>query len=186
MKKLIFVLTFISFLFSGCSFISGIFCKKPDVLIKKEFTCESIAVLTFARTGSFISSEIGKLTADKLSDELFLSGRYGIIDRSKVNIAQAELEISNTDVLSYDKIQQLGLKLKANYIILGRVYSNPKSEYFELDSNKEIGISFRIISVLNTDVVGIINYTKETNRNISNEINSMIKNIVISMKAQNE
>ena len=186
MKKLIFVLTFIFFLYSGCSFISGLFCKKPEVLLKKDFSGERIAVLTFARNGSFISSDIGKSAADKLTNALFLSGKYEIIDRSKVNIAQSELEILNTDILSHDKIQQLGLKLKANYLILGRISSNPTSEYFDLGVEKKIGISFRIISVLNTEVVGLVDYTTETNKNISDELDSMINKIVNAMSSQNE
>jgi hypothetical protein len=186
MKKIIPVFISISFLFSGCYFIAGTFCKHPDVLIKKEFNGEGIAVLTFGRSGMFISPDIGNLTADRLADELFLSGKYEIIDRSKVNAAQAELEISNPNSFSQDKIHQLGLKLKANYLILGRISSNPTSEYFELDKDKKMNISFRIISVLNTDVVGIVDYTRETTGIISIELDSMIKKIVQTMVEQNE
>jgi hypothetical protein len=186
MKNINSVYIAFSFLFTGCSFISGIFCKQPDILINKEFTGENIAVLTFARKGMFIYPDIGIMTADKLTDELFLSGKYEIIDRSKVNTAQEELEILNTDVLSRDKIQQLGLMLKADYLILGRISSNPVSENFGLEMDKKMNISFRIISILNTDVVGIVDYTMETTESTTTELDLMIKKIVKTMVLQND
>jgi len=165
---------FISTLASGCYLIST----QPNVLIKKDFDGNGIAVLGFSKSGSFLPDDIGKVAADKLTDALFLDGKFNVIDRSKVNEAQAELEIASPESLSADQIQKLGLKLKANYLVFGRIQYVSSTDYIETDADKELHISLRIISVVNSEVIGMATYKITSKDDITNELNSSMSKIV--------
>ncbi|MFO7445915.1 MAG: CsgG/HfaB family protein [Ignavibacteriaceae bacterium] len=187
MKNLFYtIIILLSLVFCSCSYISGVFSKKPDVLIKKDFNGEGIAVLTFSRYGHSLPSDIGRTAADKLTDALFLVNKFNVIDRSKINDAQAEVDITNTEFLSGDKIQQIGLKLKASYLILGRIDLLSEKEYLSIEAKQELGISFRIISVADTEVLGVANYHRDIDDNIPEEMDYMISQIVIEINKQRE
>jgi curli biogenesis system outer membrane secretion channel CsgG len=165
---------FISIALNSCYLIST----SPSILIKKDFDGDGIAVLGFSKYGSFLSDNIGRIAADKLTDALFLDGKFNVIDRSKVNQTQAEMEIASPESLSADQIQKLGLKLKANYIVLGRIQCSSNSEYIDDGSDKQLFISFRIISVLNSEVIGMATYKISSNDEITNALNNSMSTIV--------
>lgn len=179
MKKQLKILTLLSVcqLFCGCFAVSYL-KDSPKVKIKKDFDGNGIAVLSFAKQGSALPHNIGMTAADKVTDALFLSGGYNVIDRSQVNSAQQEMEVENVEFLSSDQIQQIGLKLKANYIVLGRIHSLKEKENFNVKSDQEIAISFRIISVKDTEVIGVADYKQEMDEEIVNNIDRMINKIV--------
>jgi curli biogenesis system outer membrane secretion channel CsgG len=165
---------FISLIINSCYLISA----PPNVLIKKDFDGNGIAVLGFSKFGSYLSSDIGKVAADKLTDALFLDGKFNVIDRSKVNEGQAELEIASSESLSADQIQKLGLRLKANYLVLGRIQCISSSDYIDTDSDKELYISIRIISVVNSEVIGMATYSITSNTEVTDELNNSMSKIV--------
>lgn len=177
-KSTIILVTIFTLIIIGCYVISS----SPDILIKKDFNGDGVAVLNFSTQGNFMSLGTGKIAADKLTDAMFLIGKFNVIDRSNVNKTQNSLEIKSTEFLSADDIQKLGLKLRANYLVLGIVQQVGGDTYVDSDSKKELYISFRIISVLNSDVVGLGRYSSNYYNNIIEKIETMMNEIVTKMK----
>lgn len=176
-RKWLYLLFILSLLYNGCYLIT----QEPDVMIKKEFIGNDIAVLNFSTQGSFMVPNAGKLAADKLTDALFLIGKFNVIDRSKVNQAQGSLDLRNTDFLSADEIQKIGLSLRANYLVVGSLREISDSEYMSMNEDKNIYISFRIISVTNSDVVGMATYSDNFDDNAVEKIQEMMNDIVTKM-----
>jgi hypothetical protein len=187
MKKLLyFIILITSVAYNGCSYIKEYF-SKPEILIRKDFNGEGMAVLTFSQSGYTLPTDIGKKAADKLTDAFFLINKFSVIDRAKTNEAQAEIDIPNTEYVSADKLQQIGLKLKANYLILGRIDIKSEKEYLSIAADQELRLSFRIISVANTDVIGVANYSgRVDDGNIPEELDKIILKIVNEIKNQRE
>ncbi|MBI2417897.1 MAG: hypothetical protein HYV28_08340 [Ignavibacteriales bacterium] len=168
-------------LICGCQW----FVTKPEVQFRKDISGKSIAVLNFNTQGAMLPLSLGKYTADKLSEEFYFSGYSTVIERAKVNEAQYKLEIRSTEFLSIDNIQQLGLKLKAEYLVLGRIYQSGGADYIGTDSEKHITVSFRIVSVLNAEVAGIASYTCKSGDNPEQIIGTMIKKIIAGSRDDN-
>lgn len=160
----------------GCSTFSNIFSSGPEISVKKDFDGNGIAVLNFSKLGP-LPNDISKLAADKLTDAFFLNSRLNVVERARVNDAQASMEIINTEFMSSEQIQKLGQKLKANYLILGRVHCISEEDYFKTDDDKKLNISFRIVSVANQDVVGVVNYSCKYDDRIVEKLQEMITQI---------
>jgi len=167
-------------LVTGCGTISNLFTSGPDISIKREFDGNGIAVLNFTKMGP-IPGEAGKLAADKLTDSFFLVAKYNVVDRAKVNEAQTNLEITSSESLSSDQIQKLGQKLKANYLVLGRVHCIASDDFLNTDSDKKLNISFRIISVVNQDVIGVVNYSCSYEDNLVEKLQTMLTHITSNL-----
>lgn len=172
-------------LLNGCAYVKIFDKNKAEVVISNKFNGEGIAVLTFTKLGP-LPSEAGKMTADKLTDALYLQNHFNVVDRTKVNEAQAYLQITDAEMLSHDLLQQLGLKLKANYLILGRVKLVRNNNINIRNRKSELGISFRIISVSDTEIAGIAEYSIESTGNIENGIDAMIKKILKKIRLEND
>ena len=163
-------------LLMGCGTISNVFSSGPEISIRKDFDGNGIAVLNFAKLGP-LPNDIGKLAADRLTDAFFLNSRFNVIDRSRVNEAQASMEVTNTEFMSSEQIQKLGQKLKANYLILGRVHCISEEDYFKSDFDKKLNISFRVVSVASQDVVGVVNYSCKYDDKLVENMQEMITRI---------
>jgi TolB-like protein len=161
---------------TGCGTISNLFTSSPDISIKKEFDGNGIAILNFSKIGP-VSGEICKIAADKLTDDFYLISKFNVIDRSKVNEAQINLEITNSESLSSEQIQKLGQKLKANYIVLGRVHCITSENFMESENNNQLNVSFRIISVANQEIIGIAYYSCEYEDNMVEKLQNMLAQI---------
>ena len=124
----------------GCS-------SSHEVLVRKDFSGSGIAVLNFSTQGSFMEPNIGRVAADKLTNAFFLVKEYEVIDRSIVNEAQVKADIKSSEVISNDQIKTVGDLVKANYIVVGKIHqiSNHR-EFLNTDSEKQLNITFRIIS----------------------------------------
>jgi len=185
MNKIIIVLSFMccAIFVQSCSLYNKISPKSPEVLIKKDFDGNGIAVLTFVKQGPSLAPDAGRIAADKLTDAMFIKGNFNVIDRARVNEAQSILELATTELLSADQIQRLGLKLKANFIVLGRVQSVSDQEYFDMNPQRQLYISFRIISVANSEVIGVANYSSAyTDNNVLEKVTQMMNDIIGRMK----
>lgn len=181
-NPLFLLLILLAILFNGCGNFGKYFTDKPDIYIKGSEELTHIAVLNFTRSGSFLSKSTESIAADKLSDALFLKGKFDIIDRAKVNAAQADLLLISTESINSDDIQKLGLKLKASYLIFGRLHDNSGLESItDPEKMKMLNISFRIVSVLNSETIGVINYSTSYKGNVNNIIEEMMNKIVTEM-----
>lgn len=180
MNKKYLSLSILFFLFSGCSAITNLLTKTPDVSVKKEFDGNGIAVFNFTRIGA-LPNDIGRLTADKLSDALFILSRFNVIERSRVNNVQSDLNVTSTESLSSEQILKLGQNLKANYLVLGRIHCISSDDFTNQNDDKQLNISFRIISVANQDIVGVASYSCNFNKNIADQIQEMITKMVVKI-----
>lgn len=173
------------FILGGCTHVKSLFHQSPEIVIKEKVDINEIAVITFSKQGSMLPQNIEKFAADKLTDALFLKGKYNIIDRSKVNSAQQTFGINSPENLSSDQIQMIGLKLKANYIVLGRIQSYGGVDYIGTDEERKLSLSIRIISVLNSETVATINAScKYEENDCFGKIESLINEIVSGMKPE--
>lgn len=163
MKFFIKILIFFILLINGCYI-------QKEVVLLKEFNGDGIAVLNFSVTGSFIESKIGKHAADRLTDALFMKNNLRIIDRSQVNNVLIEMDINSPETLSKEELNILGKKLNANYIILGRIVQTNDKEFITSKSKMGLFISFRIISILDLEVVGMASYKTRYKENLFKEI----------------
>lgn len=170
--------------FTGLGFLKD---SEPDIVVKEAFDKTSgIAVLNFQRESSSPSGDIGKLTAEKFSDAMFLKLGYNIIDRSRVNESLRYLGINSPESLSLDEIQKLGLRLKAGYLLLGRVRNLTGQDFLSQDCDKNLTISFRIVSVLNGDVVALGSYSAQYKDDVAVKVDEMVADIVEKMKPGSE
>ena len=163
---------------------TGCGTSSPDISIKKEFDGNGIAVLNFSKNGP-VSGEICKMAADKLTDYFYLISKYNVIDRSKVNEAQTSLEITNSESLSSEQIQKIGSKLKANYLVLGRVQCITSEDFMNSEYNNKLKVSFRIISTANQEIIGIAENSCKYEDNMNEKLQSMLENIASKMPGIN-
>ena len=163
-----------------------LFIPQPELSLRKGFDGKDIAVLDFAVKGMHISQFHGVYAADKLSERLFLSNQYTTIDRSLIREAERLVGVNSASPLSADQIQKLGLRVKAKYLILGNVYALSKSDSFDFDTESEIQISFRIVSVATGEVLGAVTYkTNDSDDIIENTISAMVNKMIEKMQGEN-
>lgn len=167
-----------SVILQSCFIISN----EPEVLLRKNFDGNGIAVLNFSRGESSQIDDIGKVAADKLTNALFLKGRFNVIDRSKVNEVEASLGIKSPDILSAGQIEKLGSTLKANYLVLGKVQKIGGDDYFDPSSNKKLYVTLRILSTDSSQVVGIATYSLTYNDNETVALGKIMNKIVEEMR----
>ena len=165
------------FFLNACSIIST----SPDVLVRNELTGDGVAVLDFTQQSTSMVSNMGKFAADKLTDALFLERQFKVIDRAVVKDAIISMDINNTDLLSLEDIKKLGNLINANFIILGRIQYFTEPEFLNSNSDKELYISFRILSVSSGDIVGIANSKRNFSENIIDELSYVINDLVRSI-----
>lgn len=153
----------------------------PYVLVKKDFTGNGIAVLNFSTHGSFLETNLGHIAADKLTNALFMDGSFNVIDRSLVNEAQLKTGIKSSIVLSAEDVLKLGTILNADYLIIGKIHQISEMEFLNTDLDKHLNISFRIIAISNSEVVGMADYTTVYTQNVIGVIEEILKELVKSM-----
>lgn len=165
--------------FTGCGIFKETWKRDPEILIKNGFVkALPIAVVSFQRAGSSEGGAgIGIYAADRLSEKMFLSDSFSVVDRSRVNEAIKFFEVRNTDALSLDDIQRIGLRLKAGYLVAGTVRITGGG-YLKENNKKTVQLSIRIISVLNSDVLGAVNISAEYGDDPKDTLDEMIKTIV--------
>jgi len=172
------VVAFFTLLFNGCM----LFQPAPEVVIQPAFDRTEVAVLDFASKGENISQRHGVYTADKLTESLFLTGKFSLIDRTLVRDAEKFLGITSATPASADQLQKIGLRLKARYLILGNLYNFNESENFSLDDNRYLQISFRIISVATGEVLGMATHKVDSGSgNSEYAIDKAINEIILKI-----
>jgi hypothetical protein len=159
MRRLILYVFLVSLAFAGCGSIINMGQPRPDILIRADFDGDGLAVVSFTAQGSFLQHDAGILAADRFSEEMFLRGRYNVIDRARVNNAILDIGLAGMDRLSDEQIQELGRRLDAKYIAVGKVYQETGPLYHVNDIEKKLTVSIRIIDTGSTDMVGVIRHT---------------------------
>ncbi len=174
MNLMKFYFLLITILVTSCSY-------GPDVLIKKEFDGDRVAVMNFQTEGTYLANNVGKAIADKLTEILFLNGEYKVIDRSAVKNTITQLGIQSVELLSTEDIMNIGQKLQANYLILGRIEQISNQEFISRKDDMQMNISFRIISTTDAEVIGMASYSVFYNENIIARLDDALEDIVSRM-----
>jgi len=174
LKKLhlISILTAILLNLQGCYLISN----DPEITVSEETTGKTVAVVNFSVQGQLLPARIGIIAADKLSDALYFTNRFIVADRSRVNEAQMFFNLKSVDILSQDDIQKLGLKLKADYLIIGKIVDNASDPYADEPDGK-MYLNIRIVSIVNCGIAGMVNYSESYSGDINNAIDRAISKI---------
>ena len=160
-RQIIYV--FIIILITGCS-------SSKDAVVMKEFNGDGVAIINFSVQGSMIENGIGKNAADRLTDALFLKKNIRVIDRSKVNDALIDMDIKTSEALSKEQLINLGQKLNAHYMVLGRIVQTTDKEFITSKNDMGLYVTFRIVSTDNSEVVGIVSYRTEYKKDLFKEI----------------
>lgn len=182
MKIISFVLLSFSIGLISCSSSSFIRTKTPEINLTESIDSVNVAVLPFAKNGSSIPSNSGILFANSLSEKLFLTNKFFTIDRSKIKDVFLGLDIKNPIGLSYSELQNVGNQLNAKFIITGNIIQYSDKELTSIESEIKMKITFRIISVENGDVVGVvITHGKFKNKNIVDVIDEIANEIVVEL-----
>lgn len=172
------LIVFSTILFHGCR----LFMPAPEVVIQPTFDRTEVAVFDFAAKGENISQRHGVYTADKLTESLFLTRKFTVIDRIQVRDAEKFLGITSATPVSTDQLQKIGLRLKARYLILGNLYNFNEDENFSLDNDRYLQISFRIISVATGEVLGMATHKVDSGSGNSEQaIDKAISEIILKI-----
>ncbi|HEX2982192.1 MAG TPA: hypothetical protein VHO28_01475 [Ignavibacteriales bacterium] len=168
---------------AGCSSIPFLNNKPVEALLSDGFDGNGIAVLTFSKQGNGLPSDIGKYAADKLTDHLFFTGTYKVIDRSEVAKAQANMEDSyDPEKLSAQELKKIAAGLNAKYIILGRVHNiSQETGRMGEKADKEMRLTFRIISAESMEVIGMASGSYCSDDNLYEDTSVILHRIVEKM-----
>lgn len=153
-----------------------------EAVVMKEFTGDGVAVINFSVQGSSISTGIGKNAADRLTDALFLKKNLRVIDRSKVNDALVDMEIKTSEALSKEQLANIGQRLNANYLILGRIVQSSDSDFLASDNKMGLYITFRIVATSNSDIVGMATYKTDYKDDLFKEIDIAMNQLAEELK----
>lgn len=146
-------------LFVGCGGITGIFTDRAEVSLRDDMENANIAILTFTRSGRYLPADAGRRASDRLSETLFIRGRYTVIDRSQVNQVFGYLGIASPEAISPRELENLGRVLNVQYIVAGRIYQEAPVEFMRQDAGRELSLNVRIVSVENGEVVGVARHS---------------------------
>ena len=178
MKKILFVLlAALVFMFNGCGVFSSTSYSSPEVLLTNGFRGDSIAVFDINTEGSGLSSSTGKFVSDNLAETLFLKAKVKIIDRTETAKALLKLSI-NTQAFDKDELKKFGVETRAKYVVVGQLYKNTTSDFWDKNKEKNINLGLRIISTETCDVVGAASISAEYKNNLNKVLTKMIDKIV--------
>jgi len=174
LKKLLLISYLILIMLSlqGCYLISN----EPEITLSEDTVGKAVAVLNFSVQGQLLPARLGVIASDKLSNTLYFTNRFVIVDRARVNEAQMFFNLKSVDILSQDDIQKLGLKLKADYLVIGKIIDNTSDPYADEPDGK-MYLNIRIVSIVNSGIAGMVNYSENYSGDINNAIDQAINKI---------
>ncbi len=123
---------------------------------------ESVAVLPFENMTKF--PEAGKIVADLLATELYISGKYRVMERTEAVAVCAEEGIRIGEAVDNEFARTLGEKLGVDGVIIGAVSEYWYRIYREDDEEVEpaVGFNARLVSVATGEVVWSAGVTRSS------------------------
>ncbi|HDL64125.1 MAG TPA: hypothetical protein ENH12_01905 [Proteobacteria bacterium] len=123
---------------------------------------KTVAVLSFENLTKF--HEAGKIVADLLATELYISGRFKVMERTEALAICAEEGIRIPEAMDAGYARILGEKLGVDGVFIGSVSEYWYRIYREEDEEVEpaVGINARLISVATGDVVWAASVTRSS------------------------
>ena len=169
--------------FQSCCLSSYFSAQNPEINLSERIDSVNICVLPFTKQGSFLPFYTGSLFSEKFSDELFLTDKYFVIDKSKIKEVLKELKIKNPRNLNYSEIKNIGSQLNAKYVITGSILQYSNSDLISLDAENKLKVTCRVLSTESGDVVGIISALDESkNKSVIEVLDNISKKIVRELK----
>ena len=172
------ILTSLCFIFSHCSmFYQG--------EIQSRFTMKEareIGVLDFNQEGFLDGNKLGVFASDELTVALFINQKYKIVDRSKVITTMREKNYSVSN-LNTRQIQELGLLLGADFLILGSLTQLDTNEINpEENIQTHLQVTFRILSSKDGSVIGMVSLEEQKKGEIKKIVSAMMKKMADAVK----
>ena len=123
---------------------------------------KSVAVLPFENMTKF--PEAGKIVPDLLATELYISGRFKVMERTEAVAICAEEGIRIPEAMDAGYARTLGKKLGVDGVFIGSVSEYWYRIYREDDEEVEpaVGINARLISVETGDVLWSASVTRSS------------------------
>ncbi|GEM_PF-763817 len=123
---------------------------------------KSVAVLPFENMTKF--HEAGKIVPDLLATELYISGRFKVMERTEAVAICAEEGIRIPEAMDAGYARTLGEKLGVDGVFIGSVSEYWYRIYREEDEEVEpaVGINARLISVATGDVIWAASVTRSS------------------------
>ncbi len=158
MKKIVFLLLLVPFVFSCSSFDRDLYFKSQKGLTDKV----RVAILPFQNARNNINS--GTNVADALTNEMIKFRTWEIVERDQIQkvIKEQAMEATGLTAKDYSK---LGKLLNVDYFIAGSVgqyiYDSSDSDNVKI----RFAINIRFIDTTKGQVIGTGRYTYQTNKN---------------------
>lgn len=123
---------------------------------------KSLAILPFENLTKF--PEAGKIVADLMATELYISRQYRMMERTEAVSVCAEQGIRIEESLDAEYARELGRKLGVDGVIIGSVSEYWYRVYREEDEEVEpaVGFSARLVSVATGEVVWSASITRSS------------------------
>ena len=123
---------------------------------------DSVAILPFENMTKFF--EAGKIVADLMATELYISDRFQVMERTEAVTRCAEMGINIPESLDVEYARILGEKLGVDGVMIGSVSEFWYRIYREEDAEVEpaVGINARLISVETGEVVWAASVTRSS------------------------
>ena len=123
---------------------------------------KSVAILPFENMTKF--HEAGKIVPDLLATELYISGRFKVMERTEAVAICAEEGIRIPDAMDAGYARTLGENLGVDGVFIGSVSEYWYRIYREEDEEVEpaVGINARLISVETGDVLWAASVTRSS------------------------
>jgi len=178
-KKIIIMIPILCFVITSCSSFSKIKTDNPEINLGEQLDSTLILVLPFSKKGEFLPSYAGSLFSNKLSDKLFLTDKYFVVDNNALGDILHQLSIKNLTRLTQKEILSIGSFANADYIISGTIFQYTDSELIGLEAERKINVSGKILNIHTETTSGVINiFSRYKSANIIDVFESITKKIV--------
>ncbi|MBU0475262.1 MAG: CsgG/HfaB family protein [Bacteroidetes bacterium] len=182
-KHLFFLSLLLVLLLSNCSSIKTIDIVDSEINLTEDIDSTKIVILPFEIQGSSLPKYTSVLIADKLSNRLFLTKHFSIVEKLRVDEVLHDLDIDDPININYSEIKSIGSKLNANYIVVGKLLKYASSEFISPKSKQNINLTFRILSVKTGEIIGLANINcNYKNYNIVDVIDTIVNEIAEGLK----
>ncbi|MBN1498984.1 MAG: hypothetical protein JW982_02425 [Spirochaetes bacterium] len=157
-NKILTVICLITLFLSSCT------STNKEIFIKnKEELRKPVKVTVLPLTDAVGKQGSGTIVSDALTNELIKIPNWTLVERSQLQKVLGEKELDMSGMTTSDAAQ-IGQLLKTDYIITGNIATYNYKRQLGIVPITKINFTLRIINVSTGEIVGTINYERETNK----------------------
>ena len=120
-----------------------------------------------------IEQEDADVLLEIFTNKIVDSGKFKVVDRSKVNEIKKQHEFQNSDWSNDEKVAKLGNALNANMVVVGRI----------MPFQKKITVSFRILDINTMEIVSTAEDLFDDILSFFNKIPEIVKKLTGEIKS---